>query len=47
VTVYIPFFLASNFAYDWPVGRQKRFIGGLFALDALMFVVFALILGWI
>ena len=47
VTVYIPFFLAANFAYDWPARRQKLFIGGLFALDAVMFAVFALALKWI
>ena len=47
VTVYVPFFLASNFAYDWTPRVQRRFIGGLFALDALLLVVFAGILGWI
>ena len=46
-TVYVPFFLASNLAYDWPPRVQRRFIGGLFALDALLLVVFAGILGWI
>lgn len=47
VTVYIPFFLASNLAYDWPARRQKVFIGGLFGLDALMLIVFVGILKWI
>ncbi len=47
VTVYIPFFLAAFWAYDWPRPRQVRFIGGLFGLDALMLVVFAGLLGWI
>jgi hypothetical protein len=47
VTVYVPFFLASNFAYDWTPRVRRRFIGGLFALDALLLVVFAGILSWI
>jgi hypothetical protein len=47
VTVYIPFFLAAFYAYDWPVNRQKTFIGGMFALDAVMLIVFAGILRWI
>lgn len=47
LTTYIPFFLASNFAYDWPGAKAKRLIGGLFALDALALVLFAGVLGWI
>lgn len=47
VTTYIPFFLASNFAYDWPAAKAKRLVGGLFALDGLALVVFAGVLGWI
>jgi hypothetical protein len=47
VAVYIPFFLAAFLAYDWPPRRQVRFIGGLFAVDALLLVVFAGVLGWI
>lgn len=47
VTVYIPFFLAANFAHDWEAKRQKVFIGSLFVLNALMLVVFAGILRWI
>jgi len=47
VTVYIPFFLAAFWAYDWPRAKQARFIGGLFAADALMLAVFAGLLGWI
>ena len=47
VTVYIPFFLAANFAYDWDARRQKLFIGGLFGINAAMLVVFAGILKWI
>lgn len=47
VTVYIPFFLAANFAYDWPPIRQKRFIGSLFVINAIMLIIFAGILNWI
>lgn len=47
VTVYIPFFLAANFAYDWQPKTQIRWIGSLFAVNALMLIVFAGILGWI
>jgi len=47
ITVYIPFFLAAFYAYDWPPRRRATFIGALFALDALMLVVFAGILHWI
>ena len=47
ITVYIPFFLAAFYAYDWPPRRGAIFIGALFALDALMLVVFAGILHWI
>ena len=47
VTVYIPFFLAANLAYDWAPKTQIRWIGGLFAVNALMLIVFAGVLGWI
>ena len=47
ITVYIPFFLAANFAYDWAPKTQVRWIGGLFAVNALMLVMFAGILRWI
>ena len=47
VTVYIPFFAAAVLAHDWPRPRQKRFIGGLFAFDALLLLVFGPILRWI
>lgn len=47
ITVYIPFFLAANLAYDWKPAVQKRFIGGLFVLNILMLLVFAGILKWI
>jgi hypothetical protein len=47
VTVYIPFFLAANLAYDWTPKKQKTFIGSLFAINAVMLIVFAGILKWI
>jgi hypothetical protein len=47
VFVYIPFFLAAFYAYDWKPQRQVQFISGFFALDAVMLVVFAGVLKWI
>ncbi|MCL1865684.1 MAG: hypothetical protein FWF73_07730 [Spirochaetes bacterium] len=47
ITVYIPFFLAANFAFDWQPKKQKVFIGSLFCINVLMLVVFAGILKWI
>ncbi len=47
ITVYIPFFLAAFFCYDWKPATQRRFIGGLFAINVLMLIVFAGILKWI
>jgi hypothetical protein len=47
LTVYIPFFVVSMYCYDWKPKVQKQVIGGLFAVDVLMMVVFAGILGWI
>jgi len=47
VTVYIPFFLAAFWAYDQKARLQTRFIGGLFAVNALALILFAGILHWI
>ncbi len=47
ITVYIPFFLAANFAYYWDTKKQRLFIGGLFLLNAILLIVFAVILKWI
>jgi len=47
ITVYIPFFLAANFAYDWQPRTQFRWIGSLFAINGTMLIVFAGVLGWI
>ena len=43
----IPFFVVSFLCYDWQPKVQRRVIGGLFAVDALMMIVFVGILGWI
>ena len=47
ITTYIPFFLAAFYCYDWPRKRQIAFIGSVFAVDAVMLILFAGILGWI
>ncbi len=47
VTVYVPFFLMSMYAYDWKPRTQRRVIGGMFVANALMLIVFAGILKWI
>jgi len=47
ITVYIPFFLAAFFAYDWPKKTRIRFIAGLAGLNILMLVIFAGLLKWI
>ncbi|MGH0035382.1 MAG: hypothetical protein ACQGVK_10190 [Myxococcota bacterium] len=46
-TVYIPFFAAAVWAHDHPGGHRRRLIGGLFALDALLLLIFGPILRWI
>lgn len=47
ITVYIPFFLAAFYCYDWKPKTQKLFIGSIAALDVVMMIVFAVILHWI
>lgn len=47
ITVYIPFFLAAFYAYDWDPREQKLFIGALFAINMAALIVFAGILHWI
>ncbi|MCA1900214.1 MAG: hypothetical protein LDL50_05850 [Chloroflexi bacterium] len=47
VTVYIPFFLAAFYCYDWKPKTQVAFISAVAGADALMMIVFAGILGWI
>jgi hypothetical protein len=47
VTVYIPFFLAAFYCYDWKPKVQRIFIGSVAGADVLMMIVFAGILHWI
>jgi len=47
ITVYIPFFVVSMYCYDWKPAIQKRVIGGLAAVNAILLIVFAGILQWI
>jgi hypothetical protein len=47
VTVYIPFFLAAFYCYDWKLKTQITFIGTVAAVDVLMMVIFAGVLKWI
>lgn len=47
ITVYIPFFLAATYSYYWKPQIQKKFIGTLFAINAVSLILFAGILGWI
>jgi hypothetical protein len=47
ITTYIPFFLAAVWAYDAPAAARFRFIAGLAAVDLLMLMLFAGVLGWI
>lgn len=47
VTVYIPFFAAACYGYDWSPRTQKLFIGTLLAINALSLIIFGGVLGWI
>ena len=47
ITVYIPFFVVSFLCYDWKPKVQVAVIAALFAVDALMMIVFAGVLKWI
>ena len=47
ITVYIPFFLAAFYCYDWKPKTQITFIGTMAAIDGLMMVVFVGLLKWI
>ena len=47
VTVYIPFFCAATYSYDWPRARQKKFIGTLFVINAAMLILFGGVFRWI
>ncbi len=39
ITTYVPFFLASNYVPDMEPKKRKRFLIGLWGLDALLLVV--------
>lgn len=39
ITTYIPFFLAANFTYDMKRETQKKWLGCLWGLDALLLIV--------
>lgn len=47
ITVYIPFFLAAFYCYDWKPKTQVTFISVIAGLDVIMMVLFAGILKWI
>lgn len=47
ITVYIPFFAMAFYCYDLAPKTQQKVIGGMAALNALMLVLFAGVLGWI
>jgi hypothetical protein len=47
ITVYIPFFLAAFYCYDWKPKIQKTFILTLLGINVVMLVLFAGILKWI
>jgi len=47
LTVYIPFFLAAFFAFDWPNKVRIRFIAGMGSLNIILLIIFAGILRWI
>ena len=39
ITTYVPFFLASNFVPDMEQKKRKRFLIGLWGLDALLLII--------
>ncbi len=47
ITVYIPFFLAAFYCYDWKPATQKRFLVTLAVINVAALILFAGILGWI
>ncbi len=47
ITVYVPFWVVSFYSHDWEPKIQKRVIGSLFAINAVMLAVFGGILSWI
>lgn len=47
ITVYIPFFLAAFYCYDWKPKTQITFIGTMAVTDIVLMVIFAGFLHWI
>lgn len=47
ITVYIPFFLMANWAYDWKPEKRRKIISSLIGIDVTAMIVFAGFLGWI
>jgi len=47
ITVYIPFFVVSMYSHDWHPQKQIKIIGSMFAINAVMLILFGGILGWI
>jgi hypothetical protein len=47
LTVYIPFFVAAFYVYDWKPEAQKRFLVTLAVVNVAALVLFVGVLGWI
>ena len=47
ITVYIPFFVAAFYVYDWKPEAQKRFLVSLAVINVAALVLFAGVLKWI
>jgi len=47
ITVYIPFFVAAFYVYDWKPAAQRRFLVTLCVLNLTALILFAGVLGWI
>jgi hypothetical protein len=47
LTVYIPFFLAAFYCYDWQPKTQRRFLVTLCVINLAALILFAGILKWI
>ena len=47
LTVYIPFFVAAFYVYDWKPEAQKRFLVSLAVINVAALVLFAGVLKWI
>jgi hypothetical protein len=47
ITVYMPFFVAAFYVYDWKPASQRRFLVTLFFINAAALFLFAGVLKWI